>query len=157
MIEQHGQGEEREWPADLESALNEAIRPLPMDAADRLAVRKRLLKRVRMDKDWLRTRTVHFAEGRWEPLLPKVQIKVLRRDETSMSYLLQLEPGGVIPPHFHPMEEECVVLQGELTIGDLVVGAGDYHVAPKDMLHVPIRARTRSILFLRGAAHGHPA
>ena len=63
-------------------------------------------------------------------LTPKVELKLLREDAFSRSFLLRLHPGAVLPPHEHPLEEECYCLEGEVRFGDLVVRAGDYHLAP---------------------------
>jgi mannose-6-phosphate isomerase-like protein (cupin superfamily) len=95
--------------------------------------------------------TLRAAEGVWVHLTPKVEVKLLRADGDSRSFLLRLQPGAVLPPHEHPVEEECLCLEGEVRFGDLVVRAGDYHLAPRGVPHGVVRSRTGALLYLRGA------
>jgi quercetin dioxygenase-like cupin family protein len=96
--------------------------------------------------------TVHAGVGGWKPFSPGVSIKVLHRDGGIMSYLLKLAPGAQLAPHRHPMDEECVVLEGRLRIGDhLVVEAGGFHLAHRDALHDLISSDDGATIFLRGA------
>jgi len=64
---------------------------------------------------------------------------------------LKLEPGAAVVPHDHPVDEECLVLEGEARIGELVVRAGDYHLAPRGKPHGMITSEHGALLFLRGA------
>jgi anti-sigma factor ChrR (cupin superfamily) len=98
--------------------------------------------------------TLRATEGEWVMLAPKVELKLLREDAFSRSFLLRLHPGAVLPPHEHPLEEECYCLEGEVRFGDLVVRAGDYHLAPRGVPHGPMRSRSGALLFLRGANPG---
>ena len=90
------------------------------------------------------------ADG--EPPSP-VAIKVLREHEGVLSYLLRLDPGASLPPHRHPQDEECVVLEGRLRVGSKVeIGPGGYHLAHAGALHATIGSATGATIFLRGAA-----
>jgi quercetin dioxygenase-like cupin family protein len=96
--------------------------------------------------------TVQAADDRWRRFQHGVQIKVLHEAGGVMSYLLRLAPGAVLAAHRHPMDEECMVLEGSLKIGaDLVISAGGFHLAHKDALHAPITTTTGATIFLRGA------
>jgi hypothetical protein len=44
-----------------------------------------------------------------------------------------------------------MVLEGEVSIGDLIVRQGAYHLAPKGVAHDPICSESGALLFLRGA------
>ena len=68
-----------------------------------------------------------------------------------MSYLLRLAPGAALPAHRHPVDEECVVLEGEVQIGTLRVGAGGFHLGRKDVLHDRLCSAGGALIFLRGA------
>ena len=96
--------------------------------------------------------TVQAADDLWRPFLPGVKIRVLHESQGVMSYLLRIDPGASVPAHRHPHDEECVVLEGVLRIGELVVPAGGFHLARKDTLHARLDTDTGSTLFLRGAA-----
>lgn len=113
-------------------------------------IRRRLLERV-ADAD-LSHLTVDGDDGDWEPFLDGVAIKVLREHAGVLSYLLRLDPGAVLPPHRHPSDEECVVLEGRLRVGKSIeIGPGGYHLAHRGALHATISTPSGATIFLRGA------
>jgi len=60
--------------------------------------------------------------------------------------------GALLPAHRHPMDEECIVLEGTLKVGTRIeVGPGGYHLAHQGALHAPVSTRTGATIFLRGA------
>jgi quercetin dioxygenase-like cupin family protein len=100
--------------------------------------------------------TVPAADDRWQPFMPAVEIKVLHEQDGVMSYLLRLAPGATLGAHRHPVDEECLVLDGRVRIGaTLELGAGSYHLARRDALHAPISSVDGATIFLRGACP-HP-
>jgi len=77
---------------------------------------------------------------------------VLHENEGILSYLLRLAPGARLEAHRHPVDEECVVLEGVLKVGSQVeVGPGGYHLAHAGSLHASISTETGATIFLRGA------
>ncbi len=138
--------------ADALSAGHVADAVLPRSAA---RIKRRLLERVAQAES--RHLTVQAADPGWQRFLDGIDIKVLHEgDDGVMSYLLRFAPGAVLGAHRHPVDEECVVLEGSLCIGDdLVVPAGGFHLARRDMLHAPITTVTGATIFLRGASP-HP-
>ena len=127
---------------------SESDRETALASIDVATIRERLHRRIRASTA---ITTVQPEDGEWQPFSPKVTIKVLRRDVHTQSYLLKLEPGAVLLPHVHGQDEECMVLEGEVRIGELVVRQGAYHLAPKGVAHEPIRSHAGAVLFLRGA------
>ena len=114
-------------------------------------IKHRLLQRIAATES--RHLTVPASGGAWQPFQPGVQIKVLHEDGGIMSYLLRLAPGAVLSAHRHPVDEECVVLEGSVRIGDaLEVAAGGFHLARRDALHAPISTVAGATIFLRGAS-----
>ncbi len=114
------------------------------------AIRRRLLERVADDD--ATHQTIDADDGDWQPFLDGVQLKVLREHEGVLSYLLKLAPGASLPPHRHPLDEECVVLEGRLRVGSRVeLGPGGYHLAHRGALHATIATDTGATIFLRGA------
>jgi quercetin dioxygenase-like cupin family protein len=96
--------------------------------------------------------TIAAHEGDWQPFLEGVVIKVLREHQGVLSYLLRLAPGAALPPHRHPHDEECVVLDGWLRVGSRTeIGPGAYHLAHRGALHAAITTATGATIFLRGA------
>ena len=117
---------------------------------DACAIRRRLMERV-AEADashW----TVAADQGVWLPFLEGVQIKVLHERAGVLSYLLRLAPGASLPPHRHPQDEECLVIEGRLRVGrGTEFGPGSYHLAHRGALHATIRSDTGATVFLRGA------
>ncbi|HYP67001.1 MAG TPA: cupin domain-containing protein, partial [Thiobacillaceae bacterium] len=70
-------------------------------------------------------------QGEWVKVLKGVEIKLLRQDGRSRSFLLRMAPGSRLPPHGDGLEEESLVLEGDATINGVLCRTGDYHMAPK--------------------------
>lgn len=112
--------------------------------------RRRLLRDIAAAQTQLVT--VPPADDGFRPFVAGVRIKVLHEAGGVMSYLLRFAPGGALPPHRHPLDEACVVLEGALQIGPaLVVPAGGFHLAPAGSLHAPVASRGGALIFLHGA------
>jgi anti-sigma factor ChrR (cupin superfamily) len=68
------------------------------------------------------------AEPEWQEAAPGISCKLLATDvETGrVSMLVRLAPGAEYPPHTHADFEELYMLEGELTVDDKKLYAGDY-------------------------------
>lgn len=136
-------------PDTLAALLAGAAADTP-DAATLARSRSRLLQRIAAAQP--RLLTVAPGDEGFGPFGAGVRIKLLHHDASGASYLLRLEPGASIPAHRHPQDERCVVLEGELQIGDaLVVAAGGFHFAPAGSLHAHIGSRDGALIYLQGA------
>ena len=97
-------------------------------------------------------RTVRAVEGGWEELAPGVLRKMLLVTADAQSCLVRLAPGAQVPAHTHPVDEECVVLEGSVRIGaDLVLGQGDFHVGRAGSVHGMTSSESGALVYLRGA------
>lgn len=136
--------------AEEEEALAGAVRPVEMSAEQREALRARILRRAREPAP-ADTYTVRSAEGEWTRIGPLSEIKLVRRDwqSNNQSMLVRLAAGAEVATHSHTQEEECVVLEGELMIGEHVFRAGDVHIARPGATHVGMRTRTGCLLYIR--------
>lgn len=115
------------------------------------AARRRLMHRIAADSTPHHL-THHAGPDGWQALSDGVEFKLLNEaQDGTLSYLLRLQPGAELPPHRHPVDEECVVLDGEVNIGDLHVGAGSYHLGRRGVFHDTVRTDGGAVLFLRGA------
>lgn len=142
-------------PALLDAfAANHAAEPVaPLVAAQ---LKRRLLARI-ADAATPTHITAQATDNTWQPFTRGVDIKVLYEAGGIMSYLLRLVPGASFPSHRHPIDEECVVLEGTIQIGsELVVAAGGFHMAHRDTVHAPVSSIAGATIFLRGASP-HPA
>lgn len=118
------------------------------------ALRRRLVERVRQAADAQAGLVLlPLAESRWEPLVKGVRVQRLSTDERAV--LLEFAPGGSVPFHRHHEDEECVVLRGEVRLGELRAAAGDYHLAPSGSRHGQVRSETGALIYLRGTPLGH--
>jgi len=97
------------------------------------------------------TYTIRAADMRWVSVGAGVEVKVLRmdRDRKDQTVLIRMQPGSVVVGHRHTQEEECLVLEGEVYIGDYRLSAGDMHVARPGAVHEPIRAPHGALLLIR--------
>ncbi len=128
-----------------------SAQPAPDAVADaaRARIRRRVLRRIAADQGHL---SVPADGGTWRPFADGVHIKVLHEHDGEMAYLLRLDAGAAIPPHRHPIDEECVVLEGRLRIGEAIeLGAGAFHLARAGSLHARISTDGGATIYLRGA------
>jgi len=69
------------------------------------------------------------AAREWEPTTVKgtyLQRLDLEADDRRLRALVRMEPGVRFPAHTHDEAEQCVVLYGDLSFGDLRLTAGEY-------------------------------
>jgi quercetin dioxygenase-like cupin family protein len=122
----------------------------PLDAATQARIKRRVLQRIAADNTPSHL-TCEPGEAGWRPFGDGVRIKVLHEAGGIMSYLLRLAPGASLPAHRHPVDEECVVLEGEVQIGSLRVAAGGFHLGRKGVLHDRLASAGGALIYLRGA------
>jgi anti-sigma factor ChrR (cupin superfamily) len=72
--------------------------------------------------------TYHTLKDEWETVWPGGRIKRLFTTPEGVlrSFLLELEPGNVVPDHPHVGYEECMVIRGDLVNDGVTLGPGDY-------------------------------
>lgn len=123
----------------------------PEEAEGIARVRSAMLHRIAVHSTPQHTTVRNGPEG-WRRFMEGVYFKPLREDGGTLTYLLRMEPGAVVPAHRHAADEECLVLEGDLHIeGELVLRPGDYHLARAGRLHAAVRTEAGALLFLRGA------
>ena len=103
--------------------------------------------------------TIRAGEGEWQALFEGVEKKILLREAGTgfESYLLRMAPGSRLPSHGHKLTEECLVLEGDLWMGDLHLSAGDFHSVTPDEIHPEVFSRGGALLYLRGEIHASMA
>ena len=77
--------------------------------------------------------TIRASEGEWQEIFTGVLVKHLFVDQErgTVTSLYKMLPGAIIPAHKHEGTEECLMVEGDLRSGDIMLTAGDYHCAPK--------------------------
>ncbi|SJM95067.1 conserved hypothetical protein [Crenothrix polyspora] len=96
--------------------------------------------------------TVYNDEEGWQELHPGVFRKQLLTDGVFASYFYRLEAGAQCDSHLHTQDEECVMLSGEVFIGDLLLRENDYQFAPKGSIHDDTYTDVGALLYIRGTA-----
>ena len=140
--------------ADVAALLAEHHASVAVPAALKLRMRTAVLEKVAAESACLTPgfQTIRAAEGEWLHAVPGAAIKILHQsaDSPVVTYLARLEPGFEMPGHPHPYDEECIMLEGEMWLGDLHLKAGDYHFAAKGVLHGKLRTETGALVFQKG-------
>lgn len=135
------------------TAISEALKPHPLTAERKESMRSRILNRIGAEPvpAPAGTITVRAGEKDWVALTPLIEVQVLYRDvkENVQTALWRVQPGASVPPHYHNLTEECLVLEGELKVGDHIVRQGDMHIALAGHSHPTLESPTGALLFLR--------
>lgn len=140
---------------ELLAVVNESA-DLPDEVAERM--RGSVMQSIRQEKACLNPgfTTVRADEEQgWIEALPGARVKILQGDITVpnslLSYLVRLEPGFSMEGHTHPFDEETLMLEGDLSLGDLKLAAGDFHFAAAGVLHGDVHTKQGCLAYMRGA------
>ena len=102
------------------------------------------------EKELPGTLTRRAGTGVWTEMSPGVTYTVLFDDPVAKrrSILVRALPGSNYGAHFHAEgHEECLVLEGDLIMGDLKLLAGDFHLAAKGSTHPAATTRSGCVLY----------
>ncbi len=138
---------------DLDERLLEALAPVALPRGRQAALARRLLARTRPPaappREFV---TVRQHDGAWRPLAPDVHEKLLVSAPGLYARLIRMAPGAVLPAHDHASDEECVVLEGEVWLGEEFCVAGEFHFAPSGRRHEAARTGRGCLLYIRSGA-----
>lgn len=98
--------------------------------------------------------TVRADEGAWEDVLPGIAAKSLWRHGVSHSLLLRMAPGARVQLGLARMDEERLLLQGEIFVGDMLLRTGDYQFAPDPAAEAELATDVGALMFVRGPSTG---
>lgn len=93
---------------------------------------------------------VRDAEAGWPEFAPGIRRRVLWTADGQASLLYQTDPGASVPVHRHGHDEECLMVEGELFLDDLLLQQGDYQLAPAGTGHRITETDTGVILYAHG-------
>lgn len=151
-MSQHPDDDRAVIDPDLDTALLLALRPIDPPAGRKAALRASILQSIKHRPAGRAAVTVRAEEGVWEPFAPLIERKALYADGRGQAFMLRMQPGASLPAHPHEVDEECLVLQGQVSIGDIELSDGDYHLAPAGLLHGTLTTRTGALMFVRYGA-----
>lgn len=86
----------------------------------------------------------------WEPLSAGVELKCLRCVGDVVSTLARIAPGAAVVDHGHGLDEDCMMLQGDLFLGDILLRENDYQMAPAGGTHVNSMSDTGALFYFHG-------
>jgi anti-sigma factor ChrR (cupin superfamily) len=92
-----------------------------------------------------------LAPGTWVHSRAGVQALPLAVQANVVSMLVRFEAGAGVPDHGHALDEDCLLLQGEMFLGDILLRAGDYQLAPAGGTHFGETSETGALFFFHGA------
>lgn len=98
--------------------------------------------------------TIRGADAQWEQTqVPGVQIRVLSIDppRDQFTALVRMAPGSSYPRHVHRGPEHCLVLEGDLRVGEETLHAGDYQLATPDSGHGVQSTEQGCLLFIQSS------
>ena len=105
-------------------------------------VRRRLARLDAIDPleaQWWKRAVAHQGpvQGRiWYPSTSGVQVMPLSGDKHVTSMLVRFDAGASVRDHTHALDEDCLVLEGDMFLGDILIRAGDYQLAPAGSSHL---------------------
>ncbi|MEN9628532.1 MAG: hypothetical protein RJA10_1759 [Pseudomonadota bacterium] len=94
--------------------------------------------------------TVRDAEAGWPDFAPGIRRRVLWQRDGQAALLYLAQAGAVVPHHTHGHDEECLMVQGELFLDDVLLQAGDYQLAPAGTGHRITETDTGVVIYAHG-------
>jgi len=94
--------------------------------------------------------SVHDAGAAWEDFAPGIKRRVLWSAGAEAALMYHALPGAQVPRHGHGHDEECLMLEGEVFLDDVLLRQGDYQLAPAGTLHGGVSTDTGLLLFAHG-------
>ena len=139
-------------PADLESLLLEWLahddEPAPAQS-----LKEKVMRRVESDmRERKAISTVRSGEGAWSTVAEGVEVKTLRDDGVTHTWLARMARGARLPGHVHEGDEEVFVLEGSVTLNETVMRAGDYQIARPGSRHSLIASMDGCLVLMRTPA-----
>lgn len=143
---------------DVLEMLAAAHEPVALPAEVTARMRNNVMQSIRAEKaaenPGFSTVRASDDEG-WIEALPGGHVKILQGDitvpDSLMSYLVRLEPGFSMEGHAHPFDEETLMLEGDLSLGDLKLSAGDFHFAAAGVVHGDVHTVQGCLAYMHGA------
>lgn len=138
-----------ELERQVHGAIGTALAPQPMPPGVQSRLRSRIAALATTPPEG--TATWRVGDDGWSGRTPGVAMKLLRRDTVAgtQEMLLRLGAGVQVPAHSHTKEEQMVILEGELRVGEHLLRQGDVHVAPPGSWHPMITVERGCLLLLR--------
>ncbi len=96
------------------------------------------------------------GQGLWQDTpFPGVQFQVLHYNEKAdlLTQLVRLAPGARFPAHRHGAAEQCLVLEGIVSLGTLKLRPGDFNLAAANTVHNETTTEEGCVLLIVSNPH----
>jgi ChrR Cupin-like domain len=90
----------------------------------------------------------------WRSVSAGVDMACLFGHGPVVSMLVRVAPGACLPGHGHRLDEDCLMLEGELFIGDILMRVGDFQHAPRHGRHLAGSSEDGALFYFHGALPG---
>ena len=94
---------------------------------------------------------VYTGRRRWHQTAQGVDVLALQGDSDVVSKLVRFAPGASVADHRHVLDEDCLVLEGEMFLGDILLRSGDCQLAPAGGSHFGETSDVGVLFFFHGA------
>jgi hypothetical protein len=96
--------------------------------------------------------TSRERQAQWENFAPGIRRRLLWQAGNACAYLARAQVGAAVPAHGHRNDEECLMIEGELFTGDVLIREHEFQLAPTGFEHGLVQAATACVVYLRGDA-----
>lgn len=91
------------------------------------------------------------SEQAWGPPQQGVAMLSLCSSDDVVSMLVRMQAGAKGADHCHALDEDCMVLRGDMYLGDILLRGGDYQLAPAGGSHFDITSDDGALFYFHGA------
>ena len=93
---------------------------------------------------------VRQNEGQWVEVINGVRVKQLYEDSERKysTVLVSMDAGATFPDHVHAEDEECYIIEGDISMGGHKFGVGDYIRADARSVHEAISTENGCLLLV---------
>lgn len=92
------------------------------------------------------------SDALWDDYAPGIRRRLLWQAGSASAYLARAQNGALVPSHGHLNDEECLMIEGDLFVGDILVREGDFQLAPAGEVHGTVQAGSDCLVYIRGDA-----
>jgi ChrR Cupin-like domain len=96
--------------------------------------------------------TARERDAVWEDYAPGIRRRVLWQADGAVAYIARAVEGAAVPSHGHHRDEESLMLDGDLFLGDMLIREGDFQLAPAGLVHDKVQAGSDCMVYIRGDA-----
>ncbi len=96
--------------------------------------------------------TSRAALADWENYAPGIERRLLWQSAAAVAYIARVVEGALVPAHGHLHDEECMMIEGDLFTGDILLREGEFQLAPAGCEHGLVSAASKGMIYIRGDA-----